>query len=157
MGSAVGLTLGLKAAGLRTQVVAVRTATPRFSSARKVQRMHRRLARHLREADPSFPDVSLDSGDILIREEHVGRGDAAPTAKALQAIALARECSGLVLDWTYTGKAFAALIDDAPLRARPNVLFWHTYNTRPIELSDVDYRRLPHALHEIFRSARPGA
>jgi hypothetical protein len=51
-------------------------------------------------------------------------------------VAIAAEQLGLALETTYTGKAFAALINDMPQNRR--VLFWNTYNSVPLP---VDTRR----------------
>lgn len=150
MGSAVGLALGLRAAGMKAKVVAVRTATPRFSSERKVQRLFKQLAQYLHKLDGSFPQIGLQPGDVLIQESYVGHGYAVPTTKGLRAMELVRDTSDLRLDWTYTAKTFAALVDDAPARRQETVLFWHTYNAKPVSLDGVDYRQLPHALQAYF-------
>ena len=158
MGSAVGLTLGLQALRMKTRIVAVRTATPRFSSERKVQRLFAHLGQYLRRLDPSFPDLTFDPQRIQIQEGYIGRGYAQPTPKGMRAIALVRDTIGLDLDWTYTGKTFAALTDDARSLAGSTVLFWHTYNSKPLDVSGVDFRELPHPLHAYYlHRSRPPA
>ena len=57
---------------------------------------------------------------------------------------MASEQLGLQLETTYTGKAFAALLDDLGEKGG-NVLFWNTYNSRtlPDPGAGVDLTRLP--------------
>jgi hypothetical protein len=65
----------------------------------------------------------------------------------MRAAARAHEL-GLSLDSTYTAKAFAALLDEAPHRG--DVLFWNTYDARPVA-SDSDVRDLPAPFRRYFR------
>jgi len=67
---------------------------------------------------------------------------------------------GIGLDSTYTGKAFACLLDDAGkgyLRDKV-VLFWNTYNSRDFSdaIATVDCHRLPEGFHRYFeRDGQP--
>ena len=61
--------------------------------------------------------------------DYVGDGYGLPTAGTLEAIRLAAETEGLLLDPVYTGKAMAGLIDlcrKGFFRADQNVVFLHT-------------------------------
>ena len=49
----------------------------------------------------------------------------------------------LELEPTYTGKALAALVDDAKAISDQVVLFWNTHNSRTIDLTGADARDLP--------------
>ena len=61
---------------------------------------------------------------------------------------------GIVLNGTYSAKAFSALIDDAgkSLLKEKTVLFWNTYNSRDLVkcTDNLDYHRLPKAFHRYF-------
>ena len=57
MGTAVGLTLGLKAADLKCRVVAVRVIGERSANARKMARLFHDTASLLRRLDPAFPEI----------------------------------------------------------------------------------------------------
>ncbi len=65
-----------------------------------------------------------------------------------------RETEGILLEGTYTGKAFAALLADAAVGALhgKNVLFWDTYNSRDLStlIQGLDYHDLPKPLHPYF-------
>ena len=72
----------------------------------------------------------------------------------MEAVSLMRECEGIKLDGTYTGKALAALKHDTKgesLRGKV-VLFWNTLNSKDFSdaISDVDYRDLPRRFHRYF-------
>jgi D-cysteine desulfhydrase len=135
LGSAVGLAVGLRAAGLGTRVRAVRASSTKYVNEPRMQAMIEATVRLLRERDPSFPEVRLGLADLTIEHRYVGQGYALPTAKGMRAMQLVRDRAGIELDPVYTAKAFAALIDDAPRLRTEVVLFWNTYDPKPVELS----------------------
>ena len=57
-------------------------------------------------------DISVSAGDIDNRDDYVGEGYGVPSQAGLEAIEIAARTDGLLLDPVYTGKGFAALIDD---------------------------------------------
>lgn len=150
MGSVVGLSLGLKAAGLETRVVAVRASSPDTSSEARLRAALAETSDALRQRDPTFPRLSFEDAGISIAGGYLGAGYASPTRKSGDAIAVAHLRGGLGLEHTYTGKAFAALVDDAPKLSDKVVLFWNTHNSRVIDASGVDWRDLPRELHFYF-------
>ena len=68
--------------------------------------------------------------------------------------ATARQEGGLVLEGTYTGKTFAALLDWAQALSHRGrrVIFWNTYNS--VDLSSVmqqlDWHALPKTVWKCF-------
>jgi 1-aminocyclopropane-1-carboxylate deaminase/D-cysteine desulfhydrase-like pyridoxal-dependent ACC family enzyme len=56
-------------------------------------------------------DTRLEPTDITAHDEYVGERYGAMTPAAIEALALAGRCEGLILDPVYTGKALSALID----------------------------------------------
>jgi D-cysteine desulfhydrase len=156
MGSAAGLAIGLKALGLAAKVVAVRCSSAQTSSEAGLYAMAAATVDHARRLCPSFPDVRLRRGDVVLAERHLGAGYARPTAEGLRAIDLAREEEGWALEPTYTGKALAALLGDAPALAGRTALFWSTHSARPLETGGVDPRSLPAAFHAYFTGADRG-
>jgi hypothetical protein len=84
---------------------------------------------------------------------YLGPGYGRPTAKAREAIKLARALARLDLEHVYTGKALAALVDRAPRSPGRVVLFWNTHNSRAVSLRGADPRDLPAAFRGYFRSA----
>lgn len=57
-------------------------------------------------------DLRVAAADIDNRDDYVGAGYGIPSDAGLEAVLLAARTDGLVLDPVYTGKAFAAIIDD---------------------------------------------
>ena len=66
---------------------------------------------------------------ILVNSDYVGDGYGLPTAGMIEAVRLAAEFEGLLLDPVYTGKAFAGLIDlvrNGQFKPDENIVFLHT-------------------------------
>jgi hypothetical protein len=72
----------------------------------------------------------------------------------MEAVALMERYGSIKLEGTYTGKAFAALIDDGKksiLRDKI-ILFWNTYNSLDFSkaIATIDYHQLPRCFHRYF-------
>jgi len=157
MGTAAGLTLGLRAAKLNSRVVSVRITSEKFVNVRGMIELIDKTDSLLRSLDASFPGFGFSAADIEIRHDYFGKRYALFTKEGMEAVSLMREREGIKLDGTYTGKTLAALIDDAKsggLRGRA-VLFWNTLNSRDFSdaISDVDYHNLPRRFHRYFEEA----
>jgi D-cysteine desulfhydrase len=154
MGTAVGLTLGLKTAGLKCRIIAVRVIEKQLANAKKMARLFQETATFLRKLDPAFPLPSRGEGDWTVRDDCLGGGYARFTEKAMKAASLMRERAGMILNGTYSAKAFSALLDDAEKQVlkEKTVLFWNTYNSRDLSkfAAEVDYHQLPEAFHRYF-------
>ncbi len=154
MGTAVGLMIGIKAANLKSRLVSVRVTGEEFSGEKKMMKLLRKTSSFLHSQDSSFPILEFSEEEIEIRHDFVGAGYAQFTEKGMEAISLMQETEGMKLDGTYTGKTFAALVDDAKkdnLRDKV-VLFWNTYNSRCFLdiLTKIDYHQLPKCFHKYF-------
>jgi D-cysteine desulfhydrase len=154
MGTAVGLTLGLKTAGLKSRIIAVRVIEKRLANEKKMAQLFRDTASFLRKLDPAFPELLLGEDDWIVRDDCLGGGYARFTEKAMKAAALMKEKAGIILNGTYSAKAFSALLDDAEKQVLKGktVLFWNTYNSRDLSkfAAEVDYHQLPKAFHRYF-------
>ncbi len=153
-GTAVGLMIGFRAAGLASRVVMVRVTGEEFVNAPRTLALLHDTVALLRDRDPSFPALAFDASDILMRHDCYGEQYALYTEASVAATRLLRETESVKLEGTYTGKALAALILDArsgALRDR-TALFWNTYNARDVSsaIAGVDYRVLPRACHRYF-------
>ncbi len=160
MGTAVGLMLGLKAAGVDTRVVAVRVVPEKFGSAQGMVKLFRETNRVLHSLDASFPVFEISEEDMDVRSDFFGEQYALFTEEGMKAVSLMKEHGGLTLDGTYTGKTFAALLDDANknLLRKKTILFWNTYNSRDFSeaISGTDYHSLPASFHRYFeREVQP--
>jgi D-cysteine desulfhydrase len=154
MGTAVGLTLGLKTAGLKSRIIAVRVIEKRLANENKMARLFRDTAGFLRERDPAFPKLLLVENDWIVRDDCLGDGYARFTEKAVEAACLMREKAGIILNGSYSAKAFSALLGDAQkqILKGKTVLFWNTYNSRDLSTfaARVDYHQLPETFHRYF-------
>lgn len=134
MATAAGLALGLAAAGLPTVVHAVRVADNRFSDPEALARLLHKTAKMLNRLDPAFDASIADRVRIEWRDEFFAGGYAITDRRTIDAMRLAREQTGLELEGTYTGKAFAALLHDlaSSASADNDWLFWNTHSSAPL-------------------------
>lgn len=137
-GSAAGLGIGCALGGLATEIVAVRASSPGSVTAATLRGIHAETMTLLRARDPSVPAVAAAAANVRIDGRFVGAGYGAPSAAGADAIARAHDREGWELDPVYTGKALAALLDDARTPAAGSTrLFWNTMSSRPVALADV--------------------
>jgi len=153
MGTAVGLALGLRAAGLRSEIVAVRVVDVKVADESKCSDLFLETGTLLRSKEPSFPVCDI-AGCLRIRHEFFGGRYALYTREGMDAVRLMMRTEGIELDGTYTGKTLAALLHDAErgvLRGK-TVLFWNTLNSRDFSdsIRGMDYRALPRPFHRYF-------
>jgi len=153
MGTTVGLSLGLKAAGLKGRVASVHLGNSR-ATPRNMAKLFRETNELLHSHDPSFPTFDVSENDFDVRygfEQSKGRLMSEAGAGAMQRV---RELSDLQLDEMFTANAFAALIADADrgLLKDKIVLWWNSYNSVDLsqQIAAADYRQLPKAFHRYF-------
>lgn len=152
-GTMAGLVLGLRLAGLTTQVIGVQVAPHAFASSKAVRRLAAKALGLIRRHDRSVPGLELTLEDMPVDRSHYGPGYGHLTDAGQKALRLMAEAEGITLDLTYTAKAFAALLDypKAESDGEP-ILFWNTFNS--VDLSSVansvDFRSLPETFHRFF-------
>ncbi len=138
-GTAAGLTLGLRLAGLGTRVVGVPVNDRLKLDPRTTIRLARRAEQELRRRGAAMPTRAPDAEELTVLEGWIGPGYGHPTPGGEAATAAARADS-LELDPVYTAKAMAALM--AANRAGDlgpgPVLFVHTDGPRPRPSGDTD-------------------
>jgi len=154
MGTAAGLTLGLRAAKLSGRVVSVAVCSEKFVNTIAMIKLINKTNSLLCSLDASFPRFEFSETDVDIRHDYFGKRYALFTDEGMEAVSLMGECERIKLDGTYTGKALAALKHDAQsgsLRDKA-VLFWNTLNSRDFSdaISDLDYHDLPRCFHRYF-------
>jgi D-cysteine desulfhydrase len=137
MATAVGLSLGLALARLSTEVQAVRVTEKFICNPAAMRRLTVKTAAFLHALDPSIPADLADRARYCLREGFLGEGYAKTNTATANAVRVARDEMGLALETTYTGKAMAAMLHDLgqAAYARQSVLFWNTYNSRPLPAS----------------------
>ncbi len=129
LGTAAGLLVGCKLAGLRTRLVGVVTSYRWYCTSRRWARLARRLARFIRRLDPSVPKMKMNRLDVSVIGTALGRGYAQPTEEATRLREAFREDEGIELDTTYTAKTLDGamqFINSGSLHHKTH-LFWHTY------------------------------
>ncbi len=133
-----GLLVGLKAGGLDVEIVGVRVV-PKIVTNRYVVAYHaNKVAGFLRGLDPSFPKIKVKPSQVHLVDDFFAGGYGRPSVIGKEAIALAQETEDIILDPTYTSKAFAGMlhfIKDKGIGDDP-ILFWHTYNR--VDLSEYE-------------------
>jgi len=154
MGTAAGLILGLRAINSEARVVAVRVNSDSFVNAKGMVNLINKTNSLLFSLDPSFPKLGFSEHDMDIRHSFFGKQYALFTKEGIEAVAFMERYGGIKLEGTYTGKAFAALIDDGKksiLRDKI-ILFWNTYNSLDFSkaIATIDYHQLPRCFHRYF-------
>lgn len=136
MGTAVGIALGLAAAGIKAEVNAVRVSDTAIMNAQAMRLLLEKTAAMMRRLDESVPEDITGHTNIIIRNEFFGPGYAQGTTKTEDAIDFAGGELDLKLESTYTGKAMSALLSDMqnPQNNKLNLLYWHTYNSVPLDV-----------------------
>jgi D-cysteine desulfhydrase len=124
-GTAAGLLVGLRLAGLAARLHAVRVVEPPWASAGAVALLARRTAALLGRLGIDLPPRArrYRAADLELVGDQLGAGYGRPTPAGADACARAAG-AGLILDTTYSGKTLAGLL------ARPGRgprLFWLTY------------------------------
>ncbi len=110
-GTAAGLLLGLRLAGLRTRVVGIVVNDELRLDHTVVMRLARRAADLLRRRGAVLPELTLEDDDLLVVRDWLGPGYGHPTAEGRDAQALAAARESLTLEPVYTAKALAAVLE----------------------------------------------
>ena len=158
-GTAAGLILGFKLAGLETKVIGVRTGMKsygpiEFNTPSTVMRLVRSVYELLRNNTKSIPDLKFENP--LILNDYFGEGYGTPTKKGNEAINIFSEQENIKLEPVYTGKTCAALLDFIKSTGHKNsaVLYWHTFNSIDIsyKANNINYKDLPFEFHDFFEN-----
>jgi L-cysteate sulfo-lyase len=125
-GTQAGLVVGAKVTGYTGQVLGISVDEKRQDLQAKVATLATETATQLGQIMHFAPR------DIDVNSDYLGAGYAIMGAPEREAIRLAAETEGLLLDPVYTGRAFAGMIDlirKGSIRHDETVLFWHTGGT----------------------------
>ena len=137
MGTAAGLALGMALAEMPTEIQAIRVTHESVANRAAMQRLINKTATMMQRADATIPSKIAQQVRLRFRDEFFGEGYAISNAATDRAIELAQDDLGLTLESTYSGKAMAALLQDAsdPELADQSLLFWNTYNSRSLPVT----------------------
>lgn len=153
-GTAAGLILGCRAAGMRTRVAPVLVSNSVMCNPLTLSALCNAANALLRKRAPMFPDCRVRPRDIRIITSELGEEYARYTPASVEAVRAADEILGLHLEGTYSGKAFAGLTNFCRARdvADKTVLFWNTYNS--VDLSAFaetqDPSKLPKSIRRYY-------
>ena len=153
MGTAAGLALGFALAGIDVEIHAIRITLEMVANESALDRLMRKTVMMMHVIDPAIPADLVNRTSINVRGEFLGDGYGRTNDVTEHAIALANDELDLLLECTYSGKAMAALLHDLELGVHGQVLFWNTYNSRPMMVDEtiaVDYERLPKEFARYF-------
>ena len=153
-GTAVGLMIGMRLTGLKSRIVPVRVIDSQYANREVIFNLFNNTVSFLRDKDPTFPRLKISREEIGLKEGFFGKQYALFTEEGMNAVMLMESKEGVELDGTYTGKAFAGLLNDLKNDKLKDevILFWNTYNNRDFShlISDVDYHNLPAVFHRYF-------
>jgi D-cysteine desulfhydrase len=149
-GTAAGLAIGCRLAGLRTRVTGVRVTSALVANSLTLHWMANDVAAWLRLADPTFPRVRIGFRDFDVVGDQLGNGYGHPSEAGAAAVEWA--AGRFSLEPTYTAKSLAACLAHCRRSARPGetVLFWNTVNAAPLRQADT-LDGLPDRLRERVR------
>jgi len=152
-GTAAGLAVGLAAAGVMTEVVAVRVTPRQLVPKAMLTALSRGVIQRLREIDDRFPSVGeTAANNLTIEEGFLGEGYGVASGASREAARIALETEGLALDSSYTAKAMAALLAQARTTRRgKRLLFVHTLSSAPMAPLLASAPLLPRNVRAILR------
>ncbi len=130
MGTTAGLLLGIKLAGLKTKVKAIKVTRGAHYTPETLCDLILRANEYLHDLDENIPLFEWRPEEVEINTESLGEGYAYATKEGQNAQALFKDLENITLDQTYTAKAAAAMIADCnnhQLHADAVILFWNTY------------------------------
>ena len=158
-GTAAGLTLGVKLAGLKTHIHAVQVSFSSMSNIKAISRLSNKTKKYMTQYDITIPEITLEH--LHYTEEYYGGEYGLPTKECVEAIKLLSVEEGISLEPTYSGKTFAALLgfirkNKSHIKDK-TIIFWNTYNSRDFSniIKKVDYHDVPEELHWVFEEPLP--
>jgi 1-aminocyclopropane-1-carboxylate deaminase/D-cysteine desulfhydrase-like pyridoxal-dependent ACC family enzyme len=169
-GTVAGIAAAAQVIGLKSKIIPVRVMETPARSARLLCNLINATGMYLREMDQtfSFKEASLIGTQVMIpgvvveiNHACMGEDYAMVTSQAAKSIQILYAATGIKLEATYTGKTFAALVEDAKKGQlkNKNVLFWNTFSYGSYEefTSQVTVERacsvLPQELHHYLTDA----
>ena len=101
MGTAVGLTIGLKAAGLKARLIPVRVVDEHYGNKEKFIKLFKKTQALILSLDPSFPRVEITNDEPVIQHGFFGGEYARFTDQGMAAIDLVTKSEGIQLEGIY--------------------------------------------------------
>jgi len=127
-GTAAGLLAGLAREGLAARIVAVRVVHPALIGKLRTAGLAKLVAK--RQGTRAGMSDLIQRLEIEPRFAGLGYGEPSPEGSRAMDLAASE---GLLLEPTYTAKAFAAALDRVARGSHGCVLFWNTFSSAPLE------------------------
>jgi 1-aminocyclopropane-1-carboxylate deaminase/D-cysteine desulfhydrase-like pyridoxal-dependent ACC family enzyme len=127
-GTAAGLLAGFAIHGVRSKILAIRIVPALLAGAERTVALAKGTAAKLGER----VSWKMMRENLEVDPRYLGAGYGYPTPWGTRATELASG-EGLMLEPTYTAKAFAAALDRVGRGESKRVLFWHTFSSAPLE------------------------
>ncbi len=150
LGTAAGLALGCRIAGLAARVVGVVVSYQWYCTRSRWTRMANRTLRLMRRIDPAVPWLPLRKRDVDIVRTARGEGYALATEAGMSLADEMQRLEGLTLDAAYTSKVVDGMlqfIERGRLHDRRH-LFWNTY--APMSEAKIEPEKIPLPLRKYF-------
>ena len=147
-GTAAGLLVGMRLAGMNTRVFAVAVVHPAWLTRVLTLWYANRTAALLARLDPATPRMRFGWGDVGVVGDQLGAGYGHATQAGRRAVRWSQP--QLALETTYTGKALASLLEPhGPFEHARVVLFWDTQNSAPFPMAST-FDHLPDRLRDLL-------
>ena len=154
-GTVAGLLLGLKAAQIQTKLIAicVEPEDQQGFVANEIKRLFAETNQLLHTLDSSFLLFDFDAEDMTILYDFSGEEYGLFTQEGANAIEYMKKYEGIRLEGTYSGKAFAALMQDTKKYQDQVILFWNTFCSDSFDevIKRSSYLLLPKEFHRYFK------
>jgi 1-aminocyclopropane-1-carboxylate deaminase/D-cysteine desulfhydrase-like pyridoxal-dependent ACC family enzyme len=152
MGTAAGLLLGMKIAGVQVKIIPVQVVPSFVADEKKLLSLLTSANDYYHSLDATFPSIAFTIDNLQIDKEHLGPGYGLPTKQSEKAIAEFMDLEGIGLDFVYSGKAAAAFLDYAITNtgSGKTVLFWNTKSSVPMNFNAEIKDKLPEQFKAFF-------
>ena len=154
MGTAAGLILGLKVAGIQSKVVPVLVVPSFVADENKLFALIKTANEFYHSLDKTFPLIEFKPEDIQIDTDCLGPGYGLPTKQSEDAIKVFKDLEGIALDRVYSGKAAAAFLKYSSVtnvNGKKTVLFWNTKSSVPLDYDSECKSKLPEQFKTFFK------
>jgi len=150
-GTMAGIELGLRLAGMKSQVVGIQVTDRMAASPGKVKKLVKNSLKLL-QTEPKLQTFQYKPKFELTTKFYGGQYGRV-TSEGQEAVELIKKTEDITLETTYTGKTLAGLVQFIyDVKPTKPVLFWNTYNS--VDLSSianqVNFQQLPKDFHSLF-------
>lgn len=125
-GTQAGMIVGARASGFAGRIIGISVHERAEELVPKLVEIANAAAQRI------MPSETFDARDFEVNHNYIGEGYAIMGAPEREAIEIAAQTEGLLVDPVYTGRALAGLIDlirKGEFKPEQNILFWHTGGT----------------------------